>query len=446
LPDTETSSSPKDSAVASRRPHVKHTLIDAERWAEKYRQRISILKIAKEEGVDPDTVSGWLKKLGVAIRKGQHFVEQSPIRIPADLLNLLGKGPAAARELIQCRVWGVVASPKGIEQLEKYCHYVTLHREGLGVEETAARLGVHRSTVLEWRSGTDTPYLAKTALAAIQNPAEEGWKLIPVHVGSGGNELAQWISVPINIVGTDDILKVIGQLEPTQETYERAGRFAIRRDQIESMRLDLFGYLLGFMLGDASKLGGEQERFTSVNVDLQLSLKHESNQRLGEFLCMCVNSLGLRMHRTADKQPSGESKFAQQPIGAYRWNSERSPLLAWMFSVCLGLRWGQRTSVDQVKMNWIDRMPKSFILRFVQALADSDGSVKKYLVEIASMPNAEFITSLLHHLGLTNTYTRHENGKPMRTVIRAIEAANLPVFNEFSRGYRFDRLMKYKRQ
>ncbi len=67
---------------------------DAERWLEKYRQRNSILKIAKEEGVDPDTVSARLRKMGVRIKQGHHFVEQPPLLIsrvmPLPLLSRLG--------------------------------------------------------------------------------------------------------------------------------------------------------------------------------------------------------------------------------------------------------------------------------------------------------------------------------------------------------------------
>ncbi|MGA2665717.1 MAG: hypothetical protein ABSF83_12330 [Nitrososphaerales archaeon] len=96
-------------------------------------------------------------------------------------------------------------------------------------------------------------------------------------------------------------------------------------------------------------------------------------------------------------------------------------------------------------MDWILSTPFSFRKRFAQALADSDGCVKKYVVEITSVPNADFVTNLLHGLKLPSAYTRTEKGTPLRSVVRAIEAADLPIVNEFTRGYRYNQLMKYKR-
>jgi transcriptional regulator with XRE-family HTH domain len=421
-------------------PRTKVTLADARRWADRYGQRQSILKIAEAEGVDPGTVSAWLRKLGIAIVQGQHFVKQPPLGIPQELLNLLKGGPTPAKELIRGRLWGIVASQRGDEQLDKYCLYVRLHEEGLGVEKTAEKVGIHRSTALQWRRGTDMPYLAKAALAALRNPAEERWRITPLRVGSGGNELTRWIRVPDSIAGPTDIQRVLEQLGPTDQTYERARRFGIGMDRLGSMRLELFGYLLGFMLGDASKLGGRQERFASVNIDLQLSLKHESNESLGEFLCMCVNTLGLRMHRTSDKEPTGDSRYAQQPMGAYRWSSERSPLLAWAFSVGLGLEWGETTSLSPVRMDWILGMPRGFRLRFIQALADSDATVKPYEVVLTSIPNAEFTTEVLKSLGMKSAHTIHESGKPLRTMVSRREALTLPIFNEIVKGYRYEKL------
>jgi hypothetical protein len=95
-------------------------------------------------------------------------------------------------------------------------------------------------------------------------------------------------------------------------------------------------------------------------------------------------------------------------------------------------------------MDWILEAPLSFRKRFVQALADSDGRVNSYVVEIVSVPNAEFFTHLLHTLGLASAYTRIEYGQPLRTIVRAKEAAALPIFNEFVKSYRYERLMHYK--
>ena len=208
------------------------------------------------------------------------------------------------------------------------------------------------------------------------------------------------------------------------------------------MKADLFAYVLGMMLGDGSKLGGELEGFASMNIDLQLTQKHPSNERMGEFVCMCVNCLGFGMDRIADKAPTGTTRFGRQPAAAFRWASARSPLFAWMFSAGLGLGWNQSTTVDAVHMDWIFRTPSSFRLRFVQAIADSDGTVKPSEVIITNVPNADFVTQLLKSLGMSTAHTVYENHLALRTMVNRRQAATLPIFSEFVRGYRYEKLRK----
>jgi hypothetical protein len=179
-----------------------------------------------------------------------------------------------------------------------------------------------------------------------------------------------------------------------------------------------------------------------MNLDLQLSEKEPSNERIGELVCLCAATLGIRMRRAEDKMPSGTTLHAEEPVPAYRWLSSRSPLIAWLFNAGLGLEMQESTSVNQVRMRWILSSPSTFLRRFAQGLADSDGTVRKYVVEIASMPNAEFVTDVLRRLGMRSARTMFEKGKPVRSCVLTLEAAALPLFNEFARGYRFELLMK----
>ena len=425
--------------------HYKRTTTeDAKRWSIKYRDGVSILGIAKEEGVDPGTVSSWLHNLGLEIKQGQHLVPQPPLRVPQSVVKLVGMGPERLTNRVESGVFGLQATRAGIEQLEKYCRFIYYYKEGKGVEEIARMLGIHRSTVAEWRNGTDTPYLVKVA-SATSEPTRPGWKWLPLTLSSGGNSFENWVQVPASIAGYEDVTKVVSRLCPLEDTYARGKTFGLSRSRIDSMRPELFAYLLGFMLGDASKLGGKQERFSSMNIDLQLSLKRKTNLRLGEFVCMCANSLGLQMDRITDKQPTGDSRLGQQPMGAFRWTSQRTPLLAWAFVAGLGLDWSRNTSYTPVRMEWIFATPFAFRMRFAQGVADSDACVKKYVVEITSLPNAEFVKRLLWSVGLMSAYVRIENGLALRTVVRAIEAADLPLINEFTNGYRYEQLMRYKR-
>ncbi len=199
------------------------------------------------------------------------------------------------------------------------------------------------------------------------------------------------------------------------------------------------------MLGDAGKPGGVQERLASMNLDLQLSQKEASNEKLGEFVCLCANALGIRMDRIGDKMLTGDTARLEVPVPAYRWTSARSGLKAWLFNVELGLHMDEVTSDTQVRMEWIFFVPSNFLKRFVHGLADSDGTVRTYVVEVASMPNAEFITRALAKLGLRSARTIIENGRPMRSSVHHLEAAGLPIFNEYAEGYRFQALMRLVR-
>ena len=237
------------------------------------------------------------------------------------------------------------------------------------------------------------------------------------------------------------MIAVLEQTRSLDETYEKAERFGISRETVEQTRSELLAYILGMIVGDSGKQGGKQTRFASMRLDLHLSTKEPSNEILGEFVCLCANSLGISMNRARNKPPTGATLRSKKPSAAYRWASESSPLLAWLFSIALGLGWDQLTSYDPISMEWIFGAPAGFRKRFVQGMADSDGTVRDYVVEITSVPKSEFVTRLLQSLDMKTAYTRAEDGIPMRTVVKNAEAASLPIFNEFVKGYRYKQLL-----
>jgi hypothetical protein len=426
-----------------KRGYRRWTEEDAKRWKECFESGKSILEVAAADEVDPKIVSQWLHRLGVEVYQGRHRVERLPLKIPRELAELLSHGPDHVLKFLDERVWGLTATESGAEQLRKFCKFVELHKQGTGVLDIASQLQVHRTTVSHWRESTDQPYLVRAAQAALQNtPSDE--KLLPLRLDSGGNEQSDWIQVPIRVSNYSDIEKVVGQLTPLSQVFELGAQLGLSESQVQSMRLELFAYLLGMMVGDLGKSGGQQKRFASTHIDLQLSQKHESNYRFGTFVCLAASTLGIKMHRIHDKEPTGTTRLAQNPTSAYRWMSKRSPLFAWMFSACLGLQWTQLTSYNPVQMQWILGTSRAFRKRFVQAVADSDARVNSYVVEVVSLPNAEFFAQLLHTLDMPSARTRAENGEELRTIIRAKEAAELPIFNEITKGYRYELLMKYK--
>ncbi len=419
------------------------TVEDAERWVEQFHRKKPIVEIAKEEGVDPGTVSSWLHKLGIEIKQGEHHVAQPPLNYSEEFIDLVIQGPEKVLESVRTSTWGAMATQRGIQQLDNFSRFFQLHRNGVGVKEAARILGVHRSTIANWREGMDQPYLAKIVNSLLGvAPHEKGWTFLPLHVSAGANELTEWVPVPERLRTYEYITKILDHLKPCEETYERSRTYGLSLRDVDSLRTELLAYDFGMMLGDAGKLGGKQERFKSMNIDIQLTKSEPSNKVLGEFACMCFNTLGLSMHRIKDKPPSGSQLEGENPAFAYRWTSERSPILAWMFNVGLGLGWDQNTSNYPVRMEWIFEAPYQFRKRLMQAIADSDGTVKASEVIITSVPNAVLITRLLQSLGLTTAHTVYENGWALRTMVNRREAARLPIFNEFVRGYRYEKLLK----
>jgi len=413
-------------------------------WVDLFVKGMPIEDIAVEVEADPATVSKWLKIHGCEIHAGMRRKKREAPNISPELDGLLRKGPEEVLKLLDERVWGVGASAAGLKQLGKFCDFVKLPLE-VGLTAAAKELDTDKSMITAWTRATKQPYLVRVADAALRSPFKPGWKVLPLWLESGGNAQGPWIHVPTVIQSCEDVAQVVRQLNPLGSTYERSARFGITKERTEQMRHEMFAYLLAMMVGDSGKLGGEQQRFTSTNLSLFFTKKHPDNEALGEFTSMCANSLGIEMKRIKDGEPSGATKQAEDPSGSYRWNSQRSPLLAWMFFVGMGMKAGETTSDDPVHMEWIFTMPFEFRKRFVQGLADSDGCARDYVVEICSVPNADFATRLLHTLGMNSAYTRKESGKDLRSVVKNSEASGLPIFNEFTGSYRYLHLMRNKR-
>ena len=347
----------KDTA---KRRYRRWTEEDGRRWKESFEKGKSILEIAAADQVDPKLVSQRLHRLGVEVYQGRHKVEQLPLRIPDDLVELLINGHDYVLKFLDERVWGLAATESGTEQLTKFCKFLELHKKGIGILDIATQIGIHRSSVSEWRDGTDQPYLVKIAKAVLQLRIKPGWKALPLHLHSGGNEQLDWIQVPSAIQGDDDIRALTHQITPLGESSERAARIRVSLTNLQQTQFELFGYLVGIAVGDAGKTSSSEERFASMNLDLQFTKKKPSNEMLGELTCLAANLVGIRMSRIADKHPTGYTRNSKDPADAYRWSSERSPLLAWLVRQCLGLQRGKTTSHDKVCMDWIFRMSENF--------------------------------------------------------------------------------------
>src|SRR6266849_1367790 len=115
------------SQEAAKRRYRRWTEEDGKRWKESFENRKSILEIAAADEVDPKLVSQWLHRLGVELYQGRHRVQQLPLKIPNELVELISQGPDCVLKFLDERVWGLAATESGTEQLTKFCKFLELH-------------------------------------------------------------------------------------------------------------------------------------------------------------------------------------------------------------------------------------------------------------------------------------------------------------------------------
>lgn len=268
-------------------------------------------------------------------------------------------------------------------------------------------------------------------------------RLLPLRVARNCKSFEQWIMVPTRLESERDIRRLVSQLKPLPETYERAKRFHESVDPSSSTAL--FAFLLGVMLGDAAKdhsLHEDGHRLSSTNLRLRLSKRYEHNERFGEYTAMCCNSLGLHMYRIKDLPPDEKQLRSPVKAGFYSWRSERSPLLAWIFNKCLGLNFNETTTTTPVKMEWLFNTSLDFRIAFLQGLAESDGHVSYQGVAcIVSEPNVEFVVRLMQSLG-AKSWTRKIRGRNCVVATTVARAHSINLFNRHIASIRYQRMEK----
>ncbi|HZW85340.1 MAG TPA: hypothetical protein VFE91_05505 [Nitrososphaerales archaeon] len=133
------------------------------------------------------------------------------------------------------------------------------------------------------------------ALLTINNTSRHAVPLGPV------------VKVPLQVKGWKDIETVLSQIEPLQGS-----------DSGHS-RPYMFGFLLGVIIGDASK---KRQKNWHRHVELVLSKRYHTSVRIGDFTSLCAMNLGLEMNRSRDI----ETKY-RKPNGFFVWRSQSSALV-----------------------------------------------------------------------------------------------------------------------
>jgi hypothetical protein len=245
-----------------------------------------------------------------------------------------------------------------------------------------------------------------------------------------GQGIGNPIVVPEKVNTYDDIREVVKQLRPLPNL--NIPNVQSRQPMSLQIQMLALGYFLGVMIGDMSKFPKRRKQYETMSVRLQLSKRHVSNVRFGKYVVRCAALLGIKMKRIADYIRPDD-----RPYDAYRWDSQNSELIMWMFKSCLGMNIGKTTTYHPVNAAWLRSAPPDLQRSFLQGVADSDGfvDVNKHEAGIIADPNEFLIGDILEALKVR---FRPTVSKGQATVIMSVKQAySLPIFNPTVRSHRF---------
>jgi len=327
--------------------------------------------------------------------------------------------------------YGIEPIDKDLEDFKNFFKVMQLKAKALSLKIISKKTGLSKSSIGKWVFNISIPPIIQLLNYHNKLTKKCNKKWLSINSTRGGKLIGQWIAVPETIDNYQTIVNFLEQIKPLQIAYERAKKFKIN---LEKQRTLLFAYLLGIMLGDASKHGIKRRNRTSRRVQLALTGAHKSNERIGNFTSLCANSIGLRMNRIKD-MPAGKMNI--KPF--YRWSSQSSLLVQWIFDVCMGLNNDQTTTYDNVKMGWLLKMPKQFKIWFLQGLADSDGYVdfNSFQVGIISQPNTDLIKKIIESFGVKCSIKIFRENNLEAVIVSVEDAYKLQLFNPIVKSYRY---------
>lgn len=338
------------------------------------------------------------------------------------------------------KFYGIEATLEDKKHFKDFIETMRLKSQGLSPNEISKQVGIHKSTIEKWIFNKNLPFLGRMFqyYMSLENPGNMKW--ISLNSTRGGLFKGPWIQVPEKIYNYDDILFVLRQLSPLESTSQFLKAFNIDYKDLGNMKPLFFAYLLGVMIGDASKDGVQRKQRTNRRIGLSLSKKYKTNERLGNFVSMCANSIGMRMERIKDTLPG---KMNVHPF--YRWSSQSSALIEWIFRDCMNLDNNKLTTYDAVNMEWVLTAPKEFRIWFIQGIADSDGFVDLSSVQagLITHPNTEFIEKIFNSLDIKTSRKLFTKNGLWSLIININDSFSMPLFNPFVKSYRYSTLEKF---
>lgn len=310
-----------------------------------------------------------------------------------------------------------------ILRFSKFVRAIVLKRDGRTVDEIAGELGTGRASIGAWIQSTRNSKLSDYLRALIRlGRPKLGWVWLSVNNTPGrAIPVGPFIEVPSKIRkwhDVDHVLRRLKTLKPIDRRFPRGYRF---------------GFLLGVMIGDASK---KRQATWHRHLELVLSKRYATSLLIGDFFTYCANSFGIQMKRMDDQEAYGN-----KPHGFYVWESQSTTLVDWLFNVCLGLKDDELTTYNSVRMNWALATPKSFRQGLIQGMAESDGSVSiaSQTVEFWIGPNWDFVRRLLLTFGVQSFRSRQALSITKGEIRHLLR---VPPFAPHLRTLRFQRFEK----
>lgn len=329
--------------------------------------------------------------------------------------------------------WNPIYDKKDLLQYRRIAQAWRLRLSGETFKDIGGELGIDERKACALVSGKNLrPFLGQMYLVnQVSSKLPAKWKWVLDATPKPTNMYPKAVMVPETIRSYQDVLDFLRQFPSPQADNPGLKYFGLSIEWVDRHKPELFGFLLGFLVGDAGKNYPEYEhrsrRPSKTTLSTNMAIK-ESNIRILRFFQLCLASIRIDSHRQRIRQ------------AAIRWVTPANSLLTWIIRVCLGIGPGQRTSRNPIRMNWLLKCPREFVAAFFQGLAESDGCVDKHgrYCDIASKVNSPFLVKLLHNFDIKSH--AYPIATPNITRITLRESLKIPLFNPHIRSYRF-RLM-----
>jgi len=308
----------------------------------------------------------------------------------------------------------------------RFLEILKLSKSGLNGDEVGRAL--HMNNTRKYLSGKKMSFL--TFLRAQHDrlgPPESHFQLLPLRLKPRGTPGDRWVQVPKSPMTydvLDDFIHKVTPIKPDETVLRDFGFSSV--EDVERERTNLFGHLLGAIVGDFGKGLRSSTKFPSMRLSLVLSTNKPNSYRFGTFATFCANaSVGLGMHQM-NNLPISNTRYGKSEC--FAWNSPTSPLVAWIFYDCLGLKNGENTTYNPVRMKWLLRAPSEFCTQFIQGVAESDGwpDAGADVAKVVSSPNTKLFKAVLENLGCPS---RVDYQKVELLVCNSEDAFRLPFFN-----------------